>query len=60
MAHRIMYRRKYHQKLNLEKPETIDDKLHWLMINEFGKNESNLTDKILVKELIKQSYELTK
>ena len=49
MAHRIMYRRKYHQKLNLEKPETIDDKLHWLMINEFGKNESNLTDKILVK-----------
>ena len=53
MAHRIMYRRKYHQKLNLEKPETIDDKLHWLMINEFGKNESNLTDKILVKEYVK-------
>lgn len=48
-----MYRRKYHKKLNLKKPKTIDDKLHWLMLNEFGEKETNLTDKILVKEYVK-------
>lgn len=53
IAHKIMYRRKYHKNLNLKNPTTIDDKLHWLMLNEFGEKETKLTDKILVKEYVR-------
>lgn len=53
IAHKIMYKIKYNKRLNLENPKTIDDKLHWMMLNEFGNKEANLTDKILVKEYVK-------
>ena len=49
----MMYKIKYNKRLNLENPKTIDDKLHWMMLNEFGNKEANLTDKILVKEYVK-------
>ena len=52
IAHKIMYRRKFHKSLNLKNPRTIDDKLHWLMLNEFGQMETNLTDKVLAKDYV--------
>ncbi len=53
IAHKLMYRRKYHKKLDLDNPTTIDEKIHWLIINEFGSKETLLTDKVKVREYIK-------
>lgn len=52
IAHKILYRIYSGKKLNLNEPVTLNEKIQWLIVNEYGANEAILTDKYLVKEKI--------
>lgn len=52
IAHKILYRIYSGKKLNLNQPITLNEKIQWLIVNEYGEREALLTDKDLVKELI--------
>ena len=51
-AHKIMYKIKYHKKLDLENPTTIDEKMHFMIVNEFGEKEAQLTDKVQMRKYV--------
>lgn len=51
-SHKIMYQIKYHKKLDLENPTTIDEKMHFMIVNEFGKKEAQLTDKVQMRKYV--------
>lgn len=54
LAHKILYRKVMHEKLNLNNPKDINQKLHYLMIYKYGKMEAELSDKNLVKKYVKK------
>lgn len=54
VGHSILYRKIYKKNLDIRNPKTFDEKLHWLMINYYGKKEADLTDKEKVKQYIKK------
>lgn len=66
MLYRIkkyMFKKKYYHKelffeshgyeLNLKKPKNFDEKIHYLILYKHGKREGLLSDKILVKDYVK-------
>lgn len=53
LAHKLLYLKVMGKKLNLKKPNTLNEKLQWLIVNEYGKREADLTDKILSKKILK-------
>ena len=42
--------------LNLDDPKDFNEKIHWLIINRYGKREGNLADKQLVKEYVENKH----
>ena len=52
MAHKILYRISIKKKLNLKKPEDLNEKLQYLMIYKYGKKEGMYSDKFKVKDYI--------
>ena len=54
LAHKIYYKQKMGQELDLKNPQDFNQKIHYLMIKEIGKKEAKLTDKYLVRDFIKQ------
>ena len=52
IAHKLLYLKIMEKKLNLKSPESLNEKLQWLIINEYGIKEANLTDKILSKKIL--------
>ena len=52
IGHSILYKKIYKKNLDIKNPKTFDEKLHWLMINYYGKKEAKLTDKEQVKKYI--------
>ena len=51
-GHKIVYYKYLHKKLNLNNPLSLNEKVHWLSINYYGKKEVLLSDKQNVKENI--------
>ena len=45
---------RFHKKLNLRTPKTLSDKVSWLSVNEYGSLETACTDKIEVREYIRE------
>ena len=54
MAHKILYYSVTKKKLNLDNPKDINEKIQWLILNEYGTKEAKLTDKYLVREYVKE------
>lgn len=52
IAHSFFYRQNMKKKLNLKNPTDLNEKIHWLIVNEQGKEEAMYTDKYLVKKLL--------
>lgn len=52
IAHEILYRIYSGKKLDLKNPITLNEKIQWLIVNEYGEREAFLTDKYLVKKEI--------
>lgn len=53
MAHKILYRKRMNKKLDLKNPKDFNEKIQWLIVNEYGKREAELADKNLVKEYVR-------
>lgn len=54
-ASKIIYYKKFRKRLNLKKPQTINEKLMWLKLNEDDSFKARCTDKFLVRDYIKES-----
>ena len=52
IAHKIIYFRVFHKKLNLTAPQDLNEKIHYLIIHKYGEKEAQLSDKIAVKEIL--------
>ncbi len=60
IAHKILYRHRMHKKLDLKNPKDFNEKIQWLILNDYKTKKiySNLADKVLVREYIKEkNYE---
>ena len=51
---RIAYRANFNRKLNLNNPQTYNEKLQWLKLNDCNPEYSKLVDKYEVREYIKE------
>lgn len=51
-AHKLFYRMIMNKKLNLRNPKGFNEKLHYLIVNEYGEHEGLLSDKYKVKSII--------
>lgn len=56
LASKIIYKRRFGKRLNLEKPELFNEKLMWLKLNTYKNNElvRNCADKYAVREYVKK------
>lgn len=54
IAHKIYYKKITGKKLDLKNPDGLNEKIHYLIINYYGKEEAKLTDKFLVKKYIEE------
>lgn len=58
LAHKILYRKVMHKKLNLKNPKDLNEKIHWLMVNEYDEKYGELADKYKVRDYIsKKGFE---
>ena len=58
MAHEILYFLSTKEKLDLENPKDLNQKIQWLILNEHGARETELADKLLVRDYVKsKGYE---
>ena len=51
--HKRLYYKVLHKKLNLRNPKDFNEKIQYLMLNEYGKKEAELSDKYLVRNYVK-------
>lgn len=51
-AHRLYYLKTMKRKLNVDTPKNFNEKIQYLIINKYGKEEAKLSDKIKVKEYV--------
>lgn len=49
---KMQFRRKIHKKLNLDNPQTFNEKLQWLKLNDIKQEYAKLVDKYEVKEYV--------
>ena len=54
LAHKILYKLTMKKTLNLDNPKDLNEKIHYLIINEYGKREAELSDKIEVRNYIRK------
>ena len=54
IAHKLYYKEKMGQKLDLKNPRDFNQKIQYLMVKEIGKKEAKLTDKYFVRDFIKE------
>lgn len=58
LAHRIYYKRVTGKNLNLDQPRDLNEKIQWLMVYRYGKEEAQVADKLLVRDYVaKKGYE---
>ncbi|MGX6971060.1 ATP-grasp fold amidoligase family protein [Vagococcus bubulae] len=55
-ATRLIYFRIFKRRLNLNPPHTLNEKIQWLKLNEYGNNElvTKCTDKLLVRDYVQR------
>ena len=51
-AHSDLYASVFGKKLNIDSPVDFNEKIHWLILNYYGKNEGDLADKECVKNYV--------
>ncbi len=51
-AHKYLYKKKMHKKLDLKNPKDFNEKIHYLEIYKYGPKETICTDKYLVRNYI--------
>lgn len=54
IAHKIYYKQKMGQTLDLKSPRDFNQKIQYLMVREIGRKEAKLADKYLVRNFIKE------
>lgn len=54
IAHKIVYRRFMHKKLNLKNPSDFNEKIQYLMVYKYGEKEGHLADKEKVKKYVSE------
>lgn len=54
MAHKIYYKYKMNQELDLKNPCDFNQKIQYLMVKKIGKKEAQLVDKYLVRNYVKE------
>lgn len=54
IAHEMLYYLVKRKKLNLNNPKDFNEKIQWLIVNEYGKREGKLADKYLVREYVSE------
>lgn len=52
LAHSLIYYSVHGKRLNLKNPQTLDEKLHWLMVYCVGKDEAYFADKHAVRQYV--------
>ena len=55
LATKVIYRRRIHKPLDLDNPQTLDEKIQWLKLNTYYKNPlvTQCADKYAVREYVK-------
>lgn len=48
----IKFRKQHGYKMNFNAPETLDEKLNWLLVNHIGSRDAAYVDKIAVREYV--------
>lgn len=51
-AHKLIFKKYMGENLNLKNPKTLNEKIQWLILNEYGQKEGKLSDKNMVKKYI--------
>lgn len=51
-AHKYVYKKSFNKELDLDNPQTLNEKLQYLILFKYGKKEADLSDKIKVKEYV--------
>ena len=54
LAHRVFYYHALHKDLNLNNPKDFNEKIQYMMLYVYGQKESNLADKYLVRDFLKE------
>ena len=54
IAHKILYFLVKKRNLNYSNPVSLNEKIHWLIVNKYGKREALFSDKYLVKKEIEK------
>ena len=54
MAHRVLYRLRAGKRLDLNNPKTLNEKIHYMIVNHYGEKEAKYTDKVIVKSIIEK------
>lgn len=53
-AHKKIYKSAFKENIDLDNPKKLNEKIHWLILNRYGKKETMLTDKYRVREYVKE------
>lgn len=54
--HEALYRMCFGKNLNIENPQDFNEKIHWLILNKYGRKEGRLADKQLVKNYVEDKH----
>lgn len=53
-AHKVLYFLAYKKSLNLDNPVDFDEKIQWLLVNEYDDRYKDYVDKVKVREYVKK------
>lgn len=51
-THKYIYKKAFNKELDLNNPQTLNEKIQYLIVNKYGEFEAELSDKIKVKEYV--------
>lgn len=56
IAHKFLFYKRTKKKLDYKNMAGLNEKIHYLIVNYYGKEEAKLTDKLLVKQIIEKKH----
>ena len=54
--HKALYKMCFGKELDIDHPKDFNEKIHWLILNKYGKREGDLADKQLVKSYVEAKH----
>lgn len=54
ISHTLLYLKTHKTMINWKNPKTYDEKLRWLLVNEYGENEAIYADKYKVRKYVEE------